>query len=31
MSGTQRITKEHAWNDGRFLMLAAILIAVAMK
>jgi hypothetical protein len=25
------VTKEHGWNDGIFLMLAAILVAIVMK
>jgi len=25
------VTKEHGWNDGIFLMLTAILVALAMK
>lgn len=25
------VTKQHGWNDGIFLMLTAILVAVAMK
>ena len=25
------VTKEHGWNDGIFLMLAAILVALVMK
>ena len=25
------VTKEHGWNDGIFLMLTAILVAIVMK
>lgn len=25
------VTKEHGWNDGIFLMLAAILVAIVLK
>lgn len=25
------VTKQHAWNDGIFLLLAAILVALVMK
>jgi hypothetical protein len=25
------VSKEHGWNDGHFLMLAAILVAVVLK
>jgi hypothetical protein len=25
------VTKQHGWNDGIFLMLTAILVALAMK
>lgn len=25
------ITKEHGWNDGMFLMLTAILVAIVLK
>ena len=25
------VSREHGWNDGMFLMLAAILVAIVMK
>ena len=25
------VTKEHGWNDGMFLMMTAILVAIVMK
>lgn len=31
MSSSWRLTSEHSWNDGMYLLVLAILVAVVMK